>query len=146
MSDFEISLIYQTDSVDNLSRRSLFCSMNFAPFNQMDLISVMWNSFDAFIYLNFTLTSPLTHYINCSTLFSAIILRVLIILLVKHIHILIVTIFIIIITIVVVIIINLFYLFISFNIYLVIYFIFPSFIYLFFYRYVDLFDQNGVRF
>ena len=87
--------------------------MNFTPFNQMDLISVMWNSFDAFIYLNFTLTSPLTHYINCSTLFSAIILRVLIILLVKHIHILIVIIFIIIVTIVVAIILNLFIYFIQ---------------------------------
>ena len=66
MSDWEITLIDQTDSLDD--------STNSTPTDQMDLKGVMWHFCD-FIF------SDLTNYIYCSTLISTIILRVLIILL-----------------------------------------------------------------
>ena len=41
MSDWEITLIVQTDSVDDLRKRGSFWQYELDTFQQMDLISVM---------------------------------------------------------------------------------------------------------
>ena len=41
LSDWEVTLIDGTDSIENLRRRESFGSMNLTPSNQMDLISMM---------------------------------------------------------------------------------------------------------
>ena len=88
ISDWEITLIAQTESVDDLRRREPFWQY------ERNTLQPNWlNELDVALIF-----SGLTHYIYCSTLISIIILRVLIILLSTLIAIIIVVVIIIIIT------------------------------------------------
>ena len=130
MSHWEIALIDQTESVDDLRRRESFWQSKLDTFqpnglNQHD-VALFWHVYLLNLYIAFSFSS-LTHYIYCSTLISTILLCILIILLLTPIiiinHNTIITI-------------TIFYLFTLKFIYL--------FIYLFFiYWYVGLFRQKG---
>ena len=117
MSDWEITLVEQTDSVDDLRRRKYFC--------QHELDTLQTNGIkecDMTLKFQTALTfSVLTHYYYCSRLVSTIILCALIILLIT---------LIVIINVISIITIILFYLLISFKIYYL-------FIYLFNYSFID---------
>ena len=84
MSDWEITLIDQTESVDNLRRRESFWQYELDTFQPNGLnergVALFLCVYLLNIYIVFN-SSGLTHYIYCSTLISTIILRVLIILL-----------------------------------------------------------------
>ena len=151
MGNRKITLNDRTESVDNLRRRESFwqCELDiFQPngLNERD-VTLFWYVCWLYFYSVFNY-SCLTHYIYCSILICAIILRLLIILLFTFI--------VIIINLVIIITINiLLYLFISFkfiysfiylSIYSFIYLSIHSFIYLFIYLYVYLFGQKGVLF
>ena len=76
-----MSRLDQKDSVGDLRRRQSVCQYEPDPSSQMDLMSVMWFSFDVLFNLTFIQSSfseGLTHYIYYSTLIFAIILHVLI--------------------------------------------------------------------
>ena len=49
ISDWEITLIDQTDSIDILGEESLFGSMDSTHSSQMDIMSGICHSFDVFI-------------------------------------------------------------------------------------------------
>ena len=119
MSDWEITLVEQTDSVDDLRRRKYFC--------QHELDTLQTNGIkecDMTLKFQTALTfSVLTHYYYCSRLVSTIILCALIILLITLI--VIINVISIITTTII-----LFYLLISFKIYYL-------FIYLFNYSFID---------
>ena len=83
MNDWEITLIGQTDSVDDFMRRESFWQYEldiFQPnkFNKRD-VALFWRVYLLNLWIVFIL-SGLTHYIWCSKSISSIILRVLIIL------------------------------------------------------------------
>ena len=130
MSHWEIAVIDQTESVDDLRRRESFWQSKLDTFqpnglNQHD-VALFWHVYLLNLYIAFIFSS-LTHYIYCSTLISTILLCILIILLLTPIiiinHNTIITI-------------TIFYLFTLKFIYL--------FIYLFFiYWYVGLFSRKG---
>ena len=115
MSDLKITLIDQTDYVDDLKRRESFQKYEMDIFQQNGLsqrsVTLFWCVY-LFKFYTFFIFSGLHHYIYCITLISAIILNTLIFLTYG----LIVVIIIVIITIII-----LFYLLISFIIYLFIY-------------------------
>ena len=115
MSDLKITLIDQTDNVDDLKRRESFQKYEMDIFQQNGLsersVTLFWCVY-LFKFYTFFIFSGLHHYIYCSTLISTIILNTLIFLTYS----LIVVIIIVIITIII-----LFYLLISFTIYLFIY-------------------------
>ena len=88
MSDWEITLIDQAESVDDLRRRESFWQYELDSFqsnglNERDVI-LFWcvHSFDVLLNLYIVfIFNGLTHYVYCIALISLIILRVLIILL-----------------------------------------------------------------
>ena len=124
MSDWEITLIDQTESVSDLRRRESFWQYELDTFQPNELNERDLALFSCVYLLNIYIVfifSGLTHYIYCSASISTIILRVLIILLF--------TLTVIIINLVIVITITIF-LFISFKIYLFVYLLIYLFIYL----------------
>ena len=72
VSAWEITLIDQIDSVDDLRRRESFWQYEFKTLSSlMDLMSVMWQFLTLFLTLPFSIVfifSGLIHYIYCSTL------------------------------------------------------------------------------
>ena len=124
MSDWKITLIDQTESIDNLRRTEPFWQYELHTFQANGLnereVGLFWRVYLLNLYIVFTF-SGLTNYIYCSTLIFTVILRALIVLLFTLIVIIIIL-FIIIIIIFIITITILFYLLISFKfIYLCIY-------------------------
>ena len=84
MSDWEITLIDQTKSVDNLRRKESFWQYQLNTFQPNRLnecnLALFWCAYLLKFYNVFIFTA-MTHYIYCNTLISTLTLRVLIILL-----------------------------------------------------------------